>query len=63
MLELNIMIMRAHAGRFSMSTIAGILLLCTGQANAETLRLAHASSSKSLIQEAVVMSHKPAASQ
>ncbi|MBY5315135.1 DctP family TRAP transporter solute-binding subunit [Rhizobium leguminosarum] len=53
MLEFNIM--RAHAGRLSMSTIAGILLLCTGQANAETLRLAHASSSKSLIQEAVVM--------
>lgn len=53
MLEFNIM--RSHAGRLSMSTIAGILLLCTGQANAETLRLAHASSSKSLIQEAVVM--------
>ncbi|MGO8352219.1 C4-dicarboxylate ABC transporter, partial [Rhizobium johnstonii] len=53
MLEFNIM--RAHAGRLSMSTIACILLLCAGQANAETLRLAHASGSKSLIHEAVVM--------
>ncbi|CZT36904.1 TRAP transporter substrate-binding protein [Rhizobium sp. 9140] len=48
-------IILAHAYHLSTSAMAGLLVLCVGSASAETLRLAHASSSKSLIQEAVVM--------
>lgn len=48
-------IIPARAYRLSMPAIAGLLVLCAGSADADTLRLAHASSSKSLIQEAVVM--------
>lgn len=44
-----------RSNRLSMSALAGLLVLCASSAHAETLRLAHASSSKSLIQEAVAM--------
>lgn len=48
-------VFQASAYRLSVSLVAGVLALWAGSANAETLRLAHASSSKSLIQEAVLM--------
>ncbi|MGH0347931.1 TRAP transporter substrate-binding protein [Sinorhizobium meliloti] len=48
-------VLQASAYLLSVSVVAGVLALWANSANAETLRLAHASSSKSLIQEAVVM--------
>ncbi|WP_064694947.1 TRAP transporter substrate-binding protein [Rhizobium aegyptiacum] len=51
----NSSVFQASVYRLSVSAVAGMLALWSSSANAETLRLAHASSSKSLIQEAVVM--------
>ncbi|MBY5533733.1 TRAP transporter substrate-binding protein [Rhizobium leguminosarum] len=51
----NSSVFQSSVYRLSVSAVAGMLALWASSANAETLRLAHASSSKSLIQEAVVM--------